>query len=176
MSDDHLRYPIGPCIAPAANSLAARRVLIEQIAAAPQQLAEAVKTLGADQLDRPYRPGGWTARQVVHHTADSHLNAYVRMRLAVTEDRPTVKPYDENRWAELPDYRLPAELSLDLLRSLHGRWVVMLRSLPESDFARVFNHPDNGPTTLDAALAYYAWHGRQHAAHVALCVVSQGKS
>jgi uncharacterized damage-inducible protein DinB len=120
-----------------------------------------------EQLERRYRSGGWTIRQVVHHVPDSHMQAFVRMKLAVTEDTPTIKPYDEARWAELADVRLtPVGVSLDLLEALHRRWVVLLRAFTDQHFRRGFLHPEIGPMTVDDALALYAWHGRHHAAHI----------
>ncbi|HEX8723891.1 MAG TPA: putative metal-dependent hydrolase [Gemmatimonadaceae bacterium] len=164
-----LRYPIGRFSRPTDVSAAERAQYIEALAAAPAALREAVRGLDAAQLDTPYRPEGWTVRQLVHHVPDSHLNAYVRFKLALTEAEPTIKPYDEKAWAELPDGRSPlvAE-SLALLDALHARWVYMLRAMQTPDFARALIHPDRpgAPMTLDVMLALYAWHGRHHVAHV----------
>jgi uncharacterized damage-inducible protein DinB len=127
----------------------------------------AVARLTDEQLDTPYRDGGWTVRQVVHHVPESHLNSYVRFKLALTEHEPTIKPYFEDRWAELEDARTaPIELSLNLLDAVHGRWVWFLRSLKPTDFERAFQHPDLGKVTLDKNVALYAWHGRHHVAHI----------
>ncbi len=162
-----LRYPIGRFEPPARVGPEERRGFIERIAALPAEVRRAVDGLGPERLDTPYRPGGWTVRQVVHHLPDSHLNAYVRMKLALTEDAPTVKTYEEARWAELPEARTaPVEISLALLEALHARWTLLLRALAPGDFARSFRHPDLGPVTLDHALALYAWHGRHHVAHI----------
>jgi hypothetical protein len=141
---------------------------VARIAAAPAALRAAVAGLSDAQLDTPYRPGGWTVRQVVHHVPDSHLNAYVRIRLALTEDTPTIKPYEEARWAELPDARtLPIEVSLALLEGLHARWVGLLGGLGPADGARQFHHPEHGRLiTVDELIAMYAWHGEHHVAHV----------
>lgn len=144
-----------------------RRAAIDAIAAAPAQLRTAVRDLSDSQLDTPYRPEGWTVRQLVHHVADSHMNAYTRVRLALTEDNPTIKPYDEATWAELSDARtMPVSVSLDLLDRLHERLVFILRAAPAPAFARMLTHPENGPMTLDMLLGIYAWHGRHHTAHV----------
>ena len=134
----------------------------------PSRLREIVKDLRDGQLDTAYRPGGWTARQVVHHLADSHTNSYCRFRLALTEDLPVIKAYDEARWAELSDAKqAPIELSLTLLDALHGRWVLLLESLTEEDFRRAFRHPEHGEMRLDWTLGLYAWHCRHHVAHIA---------
>ena len=144
-----------------------RSQLIGEIAAAPVLLSEAVKDLHGPQLETPYRPDGWTVRQVVHHVADSHMNSFIRFRLALTEEEPVVKPYDQEKWAGLHDsLTAPIETSLQLLESLHSRWVAMLGSLSEADFGRTFRHPELGVLRLDANLAQYAWHGRHHAAHI----------
>lgn len=145
-----------------------RRALIDEIAATPARIREAVRDLTEAQLDTPYREGGWSVRQVVHHVPDSHLNAYVRTKLALTEDIPTIKPYDEAAWAMLDDSRVtPVETSLALLESLHARWVGLLRSLKDEDFARKFQHPDHAaPKTIDWLVALYSWHGRHHTAHI----------
>ena len=169
MSDfDHARYPIGPferCTGPL--DAVSRAALIEVIEETPQTFRDLVEPLTDAQLDTPYRAGGWTVRQVVHHVPDSHLNAYVRMKLAVTENAPSVKAYDEALWAELPEARsAPAAVSLDLLETLHRRWALFLRALPEEDFLRRYVHSELGPVPLYETLAQYAWHGRHHAAHI----------
>ena len=164
---DDLRYPVGKFEAPAAISAAEREALIQQIEEAPSRLRSVVTGLSDEQLETPYRPGGWTVRQVVHHLPDSHLNAYVRFRLALTEEEPTIKTYEEGRWAELPDARTEAvDVSLSLLAFLHRRWTAMLRALDEEQWARAFRHPELGRVRLDQALALYAWHGRHHVGHV----------
>lgn len=167
-SGDDARYPIGPFKFSGEVDPGRRDGWIAEIAVAPDRLRSAVAGLSDGQLDTPYRPGGWTVRQVVHHLPDSHLNAYTRMKLALTEDEPTIKPYDEARWAELPDARsAPVEPSLALLVFLHQRWVLLLRGLTPADFQRHFRHPEHGRTFgLDEALALYAWHGRHHVAHI----------
>jgi uncharacterized damage-inducible protein DinB len=162
-----LRFPIGEF--QRVNSLtdAERGASIEAIAEAPARLAAAVAGLASEQLDTPYRTGGWTVRQVVHHLPDSHMNSYVRFKLALTEDEPTIKPYEEALWAELADAKTtPIEPSLALLDNLHRRWVLLLRSLTPGDLARKFRHPELGTVTLDENLALYAWHGRHHVAHI----------
>jgi uncharacterized damage-inducible protein DinB len=166
-SGPDLRYPIGTLDRRSSLSPDERRAAIDAIAATPARLRTAVRGLTDSQLDTPYRPGGWTVRQLVHHVADSHMNAYVRFRLALTEDNPTIKPYDEALWAELPDMRaMSVEVSLDLLDRLHERMVFMLRAMPPAGFSRPLTHPENGPMTIDALLCTYAWHGRHHTAHV----------
>lgn len=166
MSD--LRYPIGTFERRDALSADERRTMIETIAAAPSRMREAVAGLSDAQLDTPYREGGWTVRQVVHHVPDSHLNAYVRLKLALTEDDPLIRPYDEMRWAALPDSRdTPLDVSLTLLESLHARWVTLFRSMKDADFRRTLRHPDHtGILTVDWLVAMYAWHSRHHVAHV----------
>ena len=163
-----LQYPIGRFEWRGGNSDEDRRLFIDAIEQAPANLRTAVAGLSKEQLDTPYRPGGWTVRQVVHHLPDSHLNSYVRFRLALTEDEPTIKAYEESRWAELSDARTAdVEISLALLESLHQRWVLLLRSLSAADFGRCFRHPELGVVSLDKNLALYAWHGRHHVAHIA---------
>ena len=165
MSD--LRYPIGRFQPVTSLAPAERATCIEQIAAAPEGLRRAVQGLEDRQLDTPYRPGGWTVRQVVHHVPDSHLNAYTRFKLACTEESPAIKTYDEARWAELAEARTaPIDVSLDLLTLLHRRWVLFLRTLGPADFGRTVRHPDWGAPTVDFLLAQYAWHGRHHTAHI----------
>lgn len=162
-----LRYPIGtPKVQPKLDARS-RQQFISELAEAPALLRRVLAGLTDAQLDTPYRDGGWTVRQVVHHMADSHINSYVRVRLALTEENPTIKPYDEAAWAQLTDAStLPVEVSLQLLEGIHQRLVNLLRSLPEEKFARTFLHPERGPMTLDANVALYAWHGRHHAAHI----------
>lgn len=163
-----LRYPIGRFEGPNSIGAGERREYLRQIAVAPGWFRDAVRGLGESQLDTPYRPGGWTVRQVVHHVADSHLNNYVRVRLALTEDEPVIKPYDQTAWAELADARTaPVEVSLALIESLHARWVALAEGLSEDGFARAFLHPERGRVRLDFNLAMYAWHCRHHAAHIA---------
>lgn len=162
-----LRYPVGKFSYAGALDDQQKRQFIDEIAEAPEKLRVAVKGLSHSQLDTPYRPEGWTVQQVVHHMPDSHLNAYTRFKLALTEDDPTIKTYAEDRWAELPDSRAtPIEVSLTLLDSLHDRWVRLLRSLDKDQWKRTFRHPELGPMTLEKTLALYAWHGRHHVAHV----------
>jgi uncharacterized damage-inducible protein DinB len=161
------RYPVGPFKRKETLTDSERVDLIRQIAEAPAQLRAAVQDLTDEQLDTPYRDGGWTVRQVVHHLPDSHLNAYIRFKLACTEQHPTIKPYKQELWAELIDARTgPVEPSLALLEALHTRWVIFLQSLQAADFARTFNHPESGVQTLDAVLQLYAWHGRHHVAQI----------
>ena len=162
-----LRYPIGRFQQVQSLTPADRATCIEQLAATPGNLRTAVAGLDDRQLDTPYRPGGWTVRQVVHHVPDSHMNAYVRMKLACTEDAPTIRTYEEGRWAELPEARsAPLEVSLALLESLHRRWVLFLRGIGPEQFARKVQHPEWGNITMDFLVAQYAWHGRHHTAHV----------
>ena len=162
-----LRYPIGKFEKLKGIDESQRKLFIRQIGEAPSNMQAAVEGLNQDQLETPYRPGGWTVRQVVHHVPDSHLNAYVRCKLALTEQEPTIKPYDEALWAELYDARTaPLEPSLNLLQSLHKRWTALLDSLSPGDFNRKLNHPENGPMTLDDVLSLYAWHGRHHVAQI----------
>lgn len=161
------RYPIGRFQWSGSLTEAGREQAIQDLAALPKQIRAALAVLTPEQFDTPYRPGGWTVRQVVHHIADSHLNSYVRVRLALTEENPTIKPYDEARWADLEDAKTgPLEPSLQLLESLHERFVALWRSLPPEAFDRTFLHPDNGPQTLARTLALYAWHGRHHLGHL----------
>jgi uncharacterized damage-inducible protein DinB len=163
-----LRYPIGKFHRHGELTEDLRHRYIDDIERLPARLREAVKGLTQAQLDTPYRPGGWTVRQLVHHIADSHMNAYVRLKLALTEDAPLIKPYLEAKWAELKDAKtLPVEVSLNLLDSLHQRWVTVLRSMTPPEFARTMRHPDWAePMSLDDGLALYAWHGKHHQAHI----------
>jgi hypothetical protein len=164
---EDLRYPIGKFSVQGEITDQRRHEWIAQIAAAPSLLRAALSGLSAEQLATPYRPGGWTLVQLAHHVPDSHMNSYVRYRLALTEEQPTIKPYAEDLWAELDDARTaPVEMSLALLESLHARWVLLLRSLSEAEWKRAFRHPELGLMTLEKNLALYAWHGRHHVAHV----------
>jgi hypothetical protein len=162
------RFPIGKFQAPDQISAAQRAEYIGAIEACPVQMRAAVKDLSPAQLDTPYREGGWTVRQVAHHVPDSHLNAYVRFKLTLTENEPTIKPYDEAAWANLNDTAgTPVETSLDMLAALHKRWVVLLRGISEEGWKRKFVHPEmSAPMALDTYLALYAWHSRHHVAHI----------
>jgi hypothetical protein len=165
MSD--ARYPIGKFNYAGPSTGQQREAFLDQIAQTPGNLRAAVKGFSDPQFDTPYRPEGWTVRQVVHHVPDSHLNSYVRFKLALTENEPTIKTYAEDRWAELADTKAtPVEVSLTLLDSLHDRWVRLLRSLTAEDWRRTFRHPELGAMTLEKTLALYAWHGRHHVAHI----------
>jgi uncharacterized damage-inducible protein DinB len=166
-----LRYPIGDFVPPASNIAAARTANIEVLRLLPERVKAAVEGLTDSQLDTPYREGGWTVRQLVHHIADSHANAYVRFKLALTEDWPTIKPYEEALWAKLADSSLPIDVSLSLLTVLHYRLVTVLRSMTDEDFERGYVHParkqNGGRQPLWEVLAMYDWHSRHHTAHIA---------
>jgi hypothetical protein len=165
--DEDLRYPIGRFEPLAQAGPDDRARLIRTIAETPAALRAAVAGLREPQLDTPYRPEGWTIRQVVHHLPDSHINSYLRFRLALTEDEPTIRPYFEDRWAELPESRsAPVAVSLDLLEALHRRFVLMLRAIEPEQWQRRFLHPERGPMTLERNLALYAWHGPHHVAQI----------
>lgn len=162
-----LRYPVGTLTYDPDTTPDKRRAWIREIADTPAALRAALAGLNEPQLDTPYRPGGWTVRQVAHHVPDSHMNAYIRFKLALTEDNPTIKLYDEGAWAAVADtQRTPIDVSLALLEALHQRMVTLLESLDETDFARPLVHPVNGPTSVVRLLQVYAWHGRHHVAHV----------
>ncbi len=167
MTED-LRYPIGKFTMPGPElTPEQRQECIQRIAAAPAALRAAVRGLTPAQLATPYRPGGWTVAQVVHHVADSHINAFCRVKLALTEKEPAIKPYLQDRWAELPDAReAPIETSLALIEGLHQRWVQLLRSLKPEDFRTRFLHPETGPQSIDRVVALYSWHGAHHTAHI----------
>ena len=166
-SEEALRYPIGRYQPPQSINEADRAAWIAEVEALPRRLKEAVAGLNDSQLDTPYRPNGWTVRQVVHHVPDSHLNSYCRFRLALTEDCPSIKLYEEAIWAELPDAKLaPIELSLTLLPGLHARWAMLLRSMTDAQFGRTFKHSEWGEIRLDWTLGLYAWHCRHHVAHI----------
>jgi len=161
------RYPIGDFQMPAQVTPARRQQAIEEIASMPAKFRAAVKGLSEAQFDTPYRDGGWTVRQLVHHVPDSHLNAYVRLKLALTENKPTIKPYDQEAWSKLADSKsTPIETSLTLLATVHDRWDRVWRSMKTEDFARVLVHPDHGERTVDWLLFLYEWHGKHHTAHI----------
>jgi len=165
---EKLKYPVGPMERPKTPlDRATRERYLATIEQLPARMRSLVNGLSDAQLDTPYRPGGWTVRQVVHHVPESHMNAYVRMKLAATEDTPTIKTYEEQLWAELPDVKsCPVDVSLALLDALHRRWVTFLRTLPEADLARAFVHPTWGRVPIDEAIGMYAWHCRHHTAHI----------
>jgi len=166
MNDD-LRYPTGKWTKVANPDAAARAAMIARIADAPAALRAAVAGLDDTQLDTPYRPGGWSTRQIVHHIADSHLNAFVRFKLGATEDNPTIRPYDEKAWATTADVAgAPIDLSLSVIDGLHARWTRLLESFDEGAFGRMIVHPENGPMSLGDLLQLYAWHGRHHTTQV----------
>lgn len=161
------RFPIGKFQRPSSYNDSGRRRDIEVIEKLPGALRAAVKGLSDEQLETPYREGGWTVRQVIHHYADSHMNALIRFKLALTEEEPIVKTYDEKLWADLPDVAAtPVEVSLSLVEGIHARWVALLRAMSETDFARAFKHPEHGVITLDFTLALYTWHCHHHVAHI----------
>lgn len=162
-----LRYPIGEFKFEGFLTDDQRHVFLDRIEETPERMRAAVAGLNEQQLDTPYRPEGWTVRQVVHHVPESHLHSYIRFKLAITEDEPTIKPYDEASWAKLDDAnQAPIELSLDLLEALHNRWMWFLRSLKPADFQRTFRHPEIGIVTVDKNIALYAWHGPHHVAQI----------
>ncbi len=175
-----LHYPVGPCIYPDPVRPSDRADAIHVLEIFPRQLADAVSGLSSTQLDTPYRPGGWTVRQLVHHVADSHLNAYSRMRHALTSESaaewPFIYPYDEKAWADLPEVTsIDPAISLELLRGVHGRWVAMLKTIPHQEWStRGYTHPANGRQSLQQALLLYAWHSRHHLAHVVNCQQNHG--
>ena len=160
---DELRYPIGHFDPAAAGS---RSEQIDVLRRLPANLRLAVQGLDETQLDTPYRDGGWTVRQLVHHVADSHMNSYIRVKLALTENAPTISAYDEAAWARLPDSALPVEVSLSLVGAVHARFVSLFEAMSEADFEKSFTHPERGPVTLSSNLALYAWHSQHHTAHV----------
>ena len=169
-----LRYPIGEFSPPATVLQDQVNDWVDDLAAMPGDLRRTVSTLRDHQLDTPYRPDGWTVRQVVHHLPDSHMNSLVRFKWALTEDRPTIKAYDEKGWAVLPDSEAPIAGSLDLLDALHRRWVSLLRGLSHAQLQREFVHPESGPATLAVTVGSYAWHGRHHLAHIERLIEREG--
>jgi uncharacterized damage-inducible protein DinB len=175
-TETDLQYPIGKFHRHGTLTDELRAKAVELIEILPLRLRDAVSGLDNRQLDTPYRPGGWTVRQVVHHVADSHMNAYTRLKLTLTEDEPQIKPYIESKWAELPDAKNePVEVSLRLLEPLHERWVKTLRAMTPDQFSRVMRHPEwSKPMSLDDALSLYAWHGKHHTAHIAMLRQREG--
>ncbi|MGN1385290.1 MAG: YfiT family bacillithiol transferase [Bacillus sp. (in: firmicutes)] len=165
-----LKYPIGLFQFDGEMTSNVISIWINEIENLPDLLRDAVKDLDNEQLDTAYRSGGWSIRQVIHHLADSHMNAYIRFKLALTEEKPVIKPYDETLWAELSDYTLPIDPSLLLLEALHKRWTTLLRSLTPADLEKIFIHPDSGEVSLAKNIGIYAWHGKHHLAHItSLC-------
>ena len=161
------RYPIGKFSFEGPLTAEQKKQYLNDIEQTPARLRAAVRGLSDEQLNTPYRDGGWTVRQLAHHVPDSHMNAYIRFKLALTEDEPTIRPYMEDRWAELPESKqAPIDVSLALLDSLHQRWTMVLRNIPDADWKRTFRHPEMGLLSLEKTLALYAWHGRHHVAHV----------
>jgi hypothetical protein len=173
---EDLRFPIGKADLDTPMTPERRKQAIAEVEAAPAALRNAIRGLSAAQLETPYRPGGWTVRQVVHHVPDSHLNAYLRFKQALTEDFPVVMAYDEAKWANLPDVpKVPLDVSLDLLDNAHARWATILHAMTPADFARGYTHPEyKRRFTLDQALALYAWHGRHHVAHITALRAREG--
>ena len=161
-----LRFPIGSFELPQAISPDDRLFAVATLADLPSQLHNAVHGMDAAQLNTPYREGGWSVRQLIHHIADSHMNAFIRIRLALTETWPTIKPYDQDAWANLHDSAAPAEWSLDLIEGLHARWVMLLQSLTDEQWQCGFNHPERGSQTIEFVTLFYAWHSRHHTAHI----------
>ena len=167
IEQEKLKYPIGKYQAPEEISEAQLNGWINDLDILPWKLRQVVEGLADEQLNTPYRPDGWTIRQVVHHIADSHMNAYIRFKLTLTENTPTIKPYDQDGWAQLPDKAAPVEISLNLIESLHQKWVYLLRSLSDDDLSRSFLHPEgNREIDLCWSLGLYAWHGKHHLAHI----------
>lgn len=165
-ANEDLRYPVGEFDKNIELSSDKRAEFIQIIRDLPKNLAAAVRGLSDEQLDTPYRPEGWTVRQTVHHVADSHINSISRFKLAMTEENPTIRPYFEDRWAELADSQLPVDVSLKIIEGVHARWTVLLESMTDDDFQKPLIHPDSGEWTIEHFLALYAWHCRHHTAHI----------
>lgn len=163
---EDLRFPLGKFDKSIAITPELRKEFVQTIRQLPENLEKAVSDLSDEQLETPYRPEGWTVRQTVHHIADSHLNAYTRFKLALTEDAPTIRPYAEDRWAELADSKMPIDVSLKIVEGIHARWTNLLKSMSEDDFQKRLNHPESGSWTLEKMLALYEWHSRHHTAHI----------
>lgn len=170
-NDEHLRYPIGKFTPKETYSTQEINRFIDQIEAAPQKIAAEIKNLTVAQLDTPYRPEGWTVRQVLHHLPDSHMNAYIRLKWTLTEDTPTIKAYDEKAWADTPETKLDPGFSIELLKAIHMKWVVLLRKLKPEDFSKSFMHPETKKyVSLARQVATYAWHGEHHLGHIRIVV------
>ena len=169
------RYPIGQFHVEVPISEVHTKQWIEEISQLPEQLTLLVKGLSESELLYTYREGGWTIKQLIHHIADSHLNSYIRFKLALTEENPTIKPYEESKWAELWDYEMPPQSALDLLAAIHRKWVVLLRSLSAEQLERTFRHPDSGEVNLKENIGIYAWHGKHHLAHIRLALENDNK-
>jgi uncharacterized damage-inducible protein DinB len=165
MSED-LSYPIGKYEKDTKITREQREQFIKEIEGLPGELRNSVQNLNDEQLDTPYRPDGWTVRQVVHHVGDSHMNSLIRFKLALSEDNPTIRPYAEDLWAQTAEYKMPVEVSLNLIDSIHQRWATLLESMSDEDFARTLNHPETGIWTLENFLGMYVWHGKHHTAHI----------
>jgi uncharacterized damage-inducible protein DinB len=161
-----LRYPVGEFDKNIEITAEKRAEFVRIIADLPRKISEAVSGLTDEQLDTPYRPEGWTVRQTVHHVADSHINSLCRFKLAMTEENPTIRPYFEDRWAELADSKLPVEVSLKIIEGIHRRWTVLLEAMTDEDFRKTLVHPESGEFTIEKLLALYAWHSRHHTAHI----------
>ncbi|MGE7952902.1 YfiT family bacillithiol transferase [Lysinibacillus xylanilyticus] len=165
-----VRYPIGQFQFPKVVTAQQVQEWMEDIRLLPKQLGEALKGASEQALTKSYRENGWTVTQLVHHIADSHMNSYIRFKLALTESTPTIKPYDEEEWAKQPDSEMPVSTSYKIIEGLHERWVYLLKSLSEEQLQRAFNHPDSGLMTLEKAVALYAWHGKHHLAHIQMAL------
>jgi uncharacterized damage-inducible protein DinB len=165
MSED-LRFPLGKFEKNIEITPELRKEFVQTISQLPESLKKAISGLSDEQLETAYRPEGWTVRQTVHHVADSHLNSYIRFKLALTEDVPTIRPYAEDRWAELADSKMPVEVSLKIIEGVHARWTALLESMSDADFQKELNHPDSGKWTLEKMLGLYEWHGRHHTTHI----------
>jgi uncharacterized damage-inducible protein DinB len=161
-----LRFPVGKFDSDFEVTRELRQQFIRTISGLPEKLNDAVKNLSDAQFDTPYRPEGWTVRQVVHHIADSHLNSLCRFKLALTEDFPTIRPYHEDRWAELADSKMPVDVSLKIIEGIHSRWASLLNSMTDEEYKRKLNHPESGEWTLEKMLGMYDWHSRHHLAHI----------
>jgi uncharacterized damage-inducible protein DinB len=169
MPDERLQYPIGKFSPKENYSSEEIAALVNAIENLPGKMEGVFRRLSPKQLDSPYRPGGWTARQVIHHVADSHMNAYIRFKWSLTENTPTIKAYDEKLWAETPETKMDPALSINLLKSLHAKWITLLQTLSATDLQKSFVHPETGKhVRLDRLIALYAWHGEHHLGHIKL--------
>ena len=171
---EHLKYPIGKFQVDSVITMDDLKKAIEEIKSLPKFLENTVKEFNEGQLATPYRPGGWTVRQVIHHCADSHMNALVRFKLALTEENPRIKPYDEASWANLPDYELPIEISIGMLKNIHFKWVRILEEMSPEDFDKTYFHPESQKdVSLDEVTLIYAWHGKHHLAHIQALMIRE---